>query len=118
MEQHKPITSILQTMGILPSLNNDNGMDNVFKQLKTESYNWQAEDIDIALIHGYYHVDGRNADQVFETPFENFCIAKVGKKYELFEIGACYRPLVVSFKENPEIQLWLEQKLGDSVIKN
>ncbi len=116
METQKPVQTILQTMGILPAFNNVNEVEKILENLKTETYDWQPEEIDMSLIHGYYQVDGRNAEQVFQTPFENYCIAKVGKKYDLFKIGECYRPVIVPFKDNPEIKQWLEQQLGNSVI--
>jgi hypothetical protein len=118
--QHKPIASLLQTMGILPLFNKQTELDNlkILQQLENQSYNWKVEDLDMDLIRGYYRADGRNVEQVLQTPYKNYCVAKIGSKYELFKIGCCYRPVVVPFKENPEVKQWFEQELGGMSLNN
>lgn len=113
MEYHKQLSSILKTVGINPNLK-ESEHEQTLKQLETERYNWQIDDIDLSLIHGYYQVIGREAYHVIQTPYKNFCISHVDNKYELFKIGDSYRPIVVSFDDHVEIKHWFEKQLGVS----
>lgn len=112
MERQNPLTSALQSMGIISLYDNENELEHLkaIKELEHE-YSWKVTELDLKLINGYYLSDGLKADEVLQTPFENYCVTKIGDKYELFKIGCSYRPVVVPFKENLEIKQWLEEKL-------
>lgn len=114
MERQNPIASALQAIGALPSITKEHELACLerTKQLEKTVYDWNVDELSMTLIHGYYQSDGRKADQVLQTPFKNFCIAKVGSEYQLFEIGCCYRPIIASFKEHPEIKQWFEEASG------
>lgn len=85
------------------------------KKIEPKAYDWKLDDIDVNLINGYYIADGREASQVLQTPFENFCIAKINDHYDLFQIGCLYRPIVVHFEDHLEIKDWFENQLSQAV---
>lgn len=117
MGQHNPLVSAMQTIYDLTHLKNESETeiwcDRKYSQ--DESYSWEVSELDMTLIRGYYVADGKKADQVLQTPFENYCVSKVGNDYELFEIGCMYRPMVVSFKDHLDIKNWLEQEKRQTV---
>ncbi|OIJ21838.1 hypothetical protein BKP45_03850 [Anaerobacillus alkalidiazotrophicus] len=114
MERQNPIASMWKTFGNLPLFKQNHLEGNkTKKELKRKSYDWKLDDLDLDLIYGYYHVVGKDASQVLQTPFKNFCIARIGNKYELFQIGRSYRPVVVSFDDHPDIKQWFEQEVSE-----
>lgn len=116
MERQNPLISALKTIGILPLYDPKIEREHLQELKKLEQlYTWKINELDMDLIYGYYYANGREAEQVIQTPFENFCIAKSGDRYDLFKIRQIYRPIHVSFQDYPEIKDWLEQRLGHIV---